>query len=189
MVTAVEWHPNDPTHSPRGTLLQLVAIPVLEGSLPRVGPVLINVTWIRGEDSDEWSYLVTAFDAAAKRDYAPSLVFAQSAVEISLLPVVEDRLLVHASADRVDRFLAEALTYSHALNVMLPYFCGEAGVPRMPDPVRGALNKLRKTRNAIIHKGKKAAAITPEAAMEGLCAAAFGFEFMRYVKPKLCAAT
>ena len=55
----------------------------------------------------------------------------------------------------------------------------------MSDSVRGALNKMRKKRNDVIHEGVKIAAVTAEDAMEGLCAAAFGFEYMRYVGPKL----
>jgi hypothetical protein len=185
MVTAVEWHPNDPTHRPRGTLLQLFAVPILEGSLPRVGPVLVNVTWIRGENSDEWSYLVTAFDAAAKRDYAPALVFAQSAVEISMMPMIEQNFTKHASERRVKSFMRDSLTYNHALNVVLPYLCGEARTAQMPKVIRLALNKLGEKRNKIIHAGTKAAAISAEDAMEGLCAAAFGFEYIRYISPAL----
>ncbi|HEY6269484.1 MAG TPA: hypothetical protein VIX11_14365 [Candidatus Acidoferrum sp.] len=44
---------------------------------------------------------------------------------------------------------------------------------------------MRKKRNNIIYEGAKAAAVTPEDAMQGLCAAAFGFEYMRYVGPIL----
>jgi hypothetical protein len=147
-----------------------------------VGPVAINIVWVRREDSDEWSYLITAFESAAGGDYAPSLVFAQSAVEIPLMPLVGDRLRLHASAERVDRFMTEALTFNHALNVVLPYLSAELGAPQLPDSVRGALNKLRKKRYDIIHSGAKTTAITAEEAMEGLCAAAFGFEYVRYVR-------
>lgn len=185
-VTAVEWHPNDPAHRVRGTLLPLLAVPVLEGPVPRVGPVGINIVWIRGEDSaDAWPYLVSAFESAAARDYAPSMVFAQSAVEISMMPRIEQRLRRHASGEHVKRFMRNSLTYSYALNVVLPYLCGEAGLARMPDAVRGALNKMRRKRNDIIHEGAETVAVTAADAMEGLCAAAFGFEYMRYVAPAL----
>jgi len=76
-------------------------------------------------------------------------------------------------------------SYDRTLNVILPYVCGEAHIAQMPTAVRSALDRLRETRNRIVHRGAKAAAITPEIAMEGLCAAAFGFEFMRYVEPLL----
>ena len=102
-----------------------------------------------------------------------------------MMPAIAARLRRHASHDTVKRFVADALTYSYALNVVLPYMCGELGVPRMPDVIRGALNKLRKKRNEIIHEGVKDAAISHEEAAEGLGATAFGFEYMRYIAPLL----
>jgi len=180
-VTAMEWHGNAPPLRFPGTVLRLVGVPLGEGPLPRVGRVAINVVWIRREDSDEWSYLVTAFDSAAAGEYAPSLVFAQSAVEISMMPLIENRFRLHVPENKVKRFT----NYSRALNVVLPYLCGEAGLAQMPTAVHDALDKLREERNKIIHHGAKAAAITPADAMEGLCAAAFGFEYMRYVGPTL----
>src|SRR5713101_752878 len=175
-VSAVEWYPNDSTHRFRGTPLSLLAVPIMEGPLPRAGQVLVILTWVDADDADAWPYLARAFDSAASREYEPALVFAQSAVEISLMPVIKQRLRRHAAADRVENFMKDSLTYSHALNVVLPYMSAESGAPKMPDEVRGALNKMRKKRNDIIHEGAKVAAVTPEDAMEGLCAAAFGFE-------------
>jgi hypothetical protein len=184
-MTAVEWHANSPPLRFPGTVLRLMGVPFGEGPLPRTGRVAIAVVWIRGDESDAWPYLTTAFEAAAAREYAPSMVFAQSAVEISMMPVIKQRLRRHAATDRVENFMKDSLTYSHALNVVLPYMSAELGAPKMPDEVRGALNKMRKKRNDIIHEGAKVAAVTPEDAMEGLCAAAFGFEYMRYVGPTL----
>ncbi len=184
-VTAVEWHGNSPPLRFPGTVLRLMGVPLGEGPLPRTGRVAIAVVWIRGDDSDAWPYLTTAFEAAAAREYAPSIVFAQSAVEISIMPIIKQRLRRHAAADRVENFMKDSLAYSHALNAVLPYMSAELGAPRMPDAVRGALNKMRKKRNDVIHEGDKVAAVTAEDAMEGLCAAAFGFEYMRYVGPIL----
>ena len=175
-----------PLISASGTVLRLLGVPLEAGSLPQTGRVAVSVVWIRGDgDSDAWPYLTTAFEAAAAREYEPSMVFAQSAVEISMMPVIKQKLRRYASADHVENFMKDSLTYSHALNVVLPYMCAEIGVRKMPDDVRGALNKMRRKRNDIIHEGAKAAAVSSEAAMEGLCAAAFGFEFMRYVGPRL----
>lgn len=154
----------------------------MEGPVPRVGNVLVSATWIRSEDSEAWPYLVTAFDSAARGDYGPTIVFAQSAVEISMMPIVERKLLVHASKAHVDRFINDSLTYGHALNVVLPFLCGEANVPKMPDSIRGGLNKLKKMRNEIIHQGLKSANVTSQDAIEGICAASFGFEYVRYAE-------
>lgn len=184
-MTAVEWHPNSPPLRFPGTTLRLMGVPFGDGPLPRTGRVAISIVWIRGDESDAWPYLTTAFEAAAAREYAPSMVFAQSAVEISMMPVIKKRLRRHAAADRVENFMKDSLTYSQALNVVLPYIVAELGAPKMPVQVRVALNKIRKKRNDIIHEGAKVAAVTAEDAMEGLCAAAFGFEYMRYIAATL----
>ena len=184
-VTVMEWHANTPPLRFPGTVLRLVGVALGEGPLPRVGPVSINVIWIRSGDSEAWPYLVTAFEAAAAGEFAPAMVFAQSAVEISLMPLIKKRLTRHASVERVKRFMSGGLTYGYALNIVLPYMCAELGTSSMPDDIRGALNKLREKRNDIIHEGSTAAAISPEEAMEGLCAASFGFEFMRCIGPVL----
>ena len=180
-VIPLEWKGNN--RSPRfvGTVLRMFAVPLGEGPVQRVGRVAISVVWIRGEDSDAWPYLATAFEAAAAREFAPSMVFAQSAVEISMMPLIESKFSLHVPEKKVKRFT----NYSRALNVILPYLCGEAGLPQMPVAVHDALESLRDRRNAVIHKGAKVAAVTPENAMEGLCAAAFGFEYVRYVRPIL----
>ena len=178
-MTAVEFHPNHPTNRITTTLLPLLAIPILEGPLPRTGPVGVNIVWVRSEDSLAWPYLVTALEAAAARDYAPCLVFAQSAVEISMMPLIEKRFRLHAPEKKVERFT----NYYRALHVVLPYLCGEAKIAPMPGAVRDALDRLRLSRNHIIHKGVRTSDVKPEDAMEGLCAAAFGFEYMRYIEP------
>jgi hypothetical protein len=184
-MSVLEWHSNAPPLRFPGTVLRLLGIPFGETTVSGPRPVGINVVWIRREESDEWSYLVTAFEAAAVGDFAPSLVFAQSTVETSMMPLIEERFRRHASTERVKNFMRGALTYGYALNVVLPYLCAETQVARMPDALRGSLNKMREKRNDIIHEGAKAAAVTAEDAMEGLCAAAFGFEYMRFVRPNL----
>src|SRR5260370_34638289 len=183
-VTALEWHGNTP--QPRrnqGTKLRLWAIPLGDGAASRIGDVAISAVWLRPDDSAAWPYLVSAFESVAEKDYAPALVFAQSAVEASMMPLISDRFGRHASAERVKNFMKGALTYGYALNVVLPYICAELKLPKIPDPIRGALNKMRDERNDIIHEGSRRAGITADDAIEGLCAAAFGFEYMRFISP------
>ena len=182
-MTALEWHSNAPPLRFPGTTLRLVGIPACGGPTSGTGRVGINVVWIRGEDSDEWSYLVTSFEAAAANDYGPSLVFAQCAVEIFMIPMIEKKFELRAPGKKVKRFT----NYYRALHVVLPYLCGEAGADPMPDAVRDALDELRVRRNDIIHDGVKANSVRPEEAMKGLCAVAFGFEYMRYAEPLLFA--
>lgn len=184
-VMALEAHGNSPHRRIMGTEIQLYGIPLGEGTVPRTGNVAISIVWVRAEDSESWPYLVSAFESIALRDYAPAMVFAQSAVEIAMMPMISRRLRVRAGAERVTAFMRDALTYGHALNVILPYLCGEIGVSPMPDSVRGSLNKLRGIRNRIIHEGVKSSEISAEDVTEGITAAAFGFEFTRYLHPLL----
>jgi hypothetical protein len=184
-VSAVEWHGNTPVRRFMGTAVRYLGVPLGEGKLPRAGKVAISVTWIRGEESDAWPYLMGAFEAASAGDYSPALVFAQSAVEISMMPLIAKRLELRVAATRVKDFMNGDLTYGHALNIILPYFCGELGVRDMPAEVRGSLNKLRKQRNEIIHRGVKSSSIPTSDVAEAMAAAAFGFEFMRYLRPLL----
>lgn len=144
-ITAVEWHANAPPLRFPGTTLRLLGVPFGEEPLPQTGRVAIAVVWIRRDDSDAWPYLVTAFEAAAASDYAPSLVFAQSAVEVSMMPVIKNRLQKHTSEKEVESFMRGSLTYEHALKVILPHLCGEAGVAQMPAAVRAARQTTRKT--------------------------------------------
>jgi len=184
-MTAVEWHANSPPLRFPGTILRLIGVPFGDQSIPQIGKVCISVTWIRAEESEEWSYLVTAFEAAGARDYAPALVFAQSAVEVTMMPLIESRLSLHASKERVKNLVRGESSYGHALNVILPYICGELKLPKMPEALRGSLNKMRRIRNDIIHDGKKSTDLTAADAMEGLCASAFGFEYVRFIRPEI----
>jgi hypothetical protein len=183
-VTVLEWHGNASHQRYIGTIVRLFGVPLGEGKLPRVGTVAISANWIHREESDAWPYLVSAIESVATQDYSPALVFAQSAVEISLMPLVARRFKRYASRQRVEDFISGDLTYGHALNVVLPYMCGELGIRPLPDEIRGSLNKLRKRRNEIVHQGVKSQAITEKEAMEGMTAAAFGFEYARYITPR-----
>ena len=77
------------------------------------------------------------------------------------------------------------ISSSSALNVILPILCEAAHVPRLPDIVRGEINRLRKLRNDIVHKGVKKTAVDEEAAAAMLTASVFGLEYLRYARPRL----
>jgi hypothetical protein len=128
---------------------------------------------------------VSAFESIAEKDYSPAMVFAQSAVEISVMPAIARRLQRHASNDAVSEFVKGNLSYGHALNIVLPYLCGELAIPKMPDSVRGPLNRLRRRRNEIIHSGVRSQEILYDEAVAGITAAVFGFEYMRFAAPLL----
>jgi hypothetical protein len=183
-VSALSWHTNTVTRRMQGTKLRLLGVALGEGPTPRTGNVAISAIWIRKEESDGWLYLLSAFEAAVDGDFAPSLVFAQSAIEITMMPLIATKLRLFASGDNVKGFL-RATGFDHALNVILPYVGGQSGIPMLPENIRGALNSLNRKRNRIIHEGASASKINAEDLAEGLTAAVMGFEYLRYIDAKL----
>jgi len=73
-------------------------------------------------------------------------------------------------------FLDDAATYSHQLNVLLPL---------VAEWSRMALNRLRRLRNDIAHRGKPEALLTPAEASEVLCAALFGFRYVGFLQSRI----
>jgi hypothetical protein len=183
-VTVVERHSNVSHHRYFGAVVNLLGIPIGEGKEPRTGKVAIWAKWIHREESEAWPYLVSAIESLVTQDYSSALVFAHSAVEISLMPLIAQRFERFASRERVDNLISGDLGYSHALNVVLPYMCGQLGVRQLPNEIRGALNSLNTRRNKIVHRGVKSQSIPEKEAMEGMTAAAFGFEYLRYIAPQ-----
>jgi hypothetical protein len=103
------------------------------------------------------------------------------------MPVVRELLERHASVEHVKGFMGDRLTFGNVINVVLPFVCAQAGIPKLPEKIRISLNKLRKLRNTIVHSGTGGDKITAQQVAEGLCAAVFGFEYVRYARPKLLA--
>src|ERR1700674_4573674 len=84
------------------------------------------------------------------------------------------------SSARVSDFVRDGLTSSVVLNVILPLLCDLSNVKRLPDSIRGELNRLRKLRNELVHDGLNKDAVSKQLATEMLCATVFGFEYLRY---------
>ncbi len=182
-VFPIEWHGNTPQRRIIGTTLGLIGYP-MDGAGQK-SRVVGSVVWVAKQESESWLYLVDALEAAANKRYSQATVFAQSALEIEVMPIVSTALSNHASKKNAEDFVKNSLSYSHALNVLLPFLCGQLKVPQLPDVIRGALNRLRKLRNEIVHQGVRSEAIDPSCAGEGLCASVLGFEYLRFIKPKL----
>jgi len=77
--------------------------------------------------------------------------------------------------------LESGATYSHQLNVVLPAFVSILKMPCLPDNIRGSLNRLRKLRNDMAHRGGLDIPIEKETAAEYLCAALFGFHYLKLI--------
>ncbi len=101
------------------------------------------------------------------------------------MPVVRELFERHSTAKYVSALMGDRLTFGHVINIILPFMCAQAELRQLPAPIQISLNKLKKLRNDLVHSGKRSTAITPSEVGEALCAAVFGFEFARYVRPEL----
>lgn len=139
VVFPIEWHGNMPQRRV-GNVLRLLGQPAIsgDGTVGTVCPVGIWVLWVHQDTKEDgWPYLLDAFDALARGEYDRVIVPAQSAVEISLMPVIRELLERHASIDHVKGFMGDKLTFANVINVVLPFMCAQASVPEMPIAVRG----------------------------------------------------
>ena len=57
-----------------------------------------------------------------------------------------------------------------------------AGLTKIPDDIRGQLNRLRDFRNQIAHHGTTDSPLQKEDTAEVLCAALFGFRYIRLIE-------
>src|SRR4029453_3754679 len=149
--------------------------------------VPVAVSWVPHSPLDaSWGNLVTAFEAYVAFDYDAAIVPANVAVEAALSVFLFAYLpRTKISNEHVKLFLEDAATYSHQLNVLLPLVADWSGAPRPPDHLRGALNRLRRLRNDIAHRGKPDTPLIQADAAELLCAALFGFRYVGLVQSRV----
>jgi len=146
----------------------------------------VLVVWIpRTEGNEAWQNLVDAFEAYEQNRFESSLIPANSAVESLLNRLLSDFLSGNISKERVDDFLENAATYSYQLNVLLPGLLKSTDAPNLSSPIRGFLNRLRKLRNDMAHRGKTDSPLGKDETAELLCAALFGFHYINLVRPYL----
>lgn len=185
-VMPIELHGNVPQRRIIGNVLHLLGRALTSGdSLGTVSRVLIWVLWVPKDERESWSYIVNGFDAFVAQHYDRVIVPAQSAVEISTMPIIRELLERHASISNVKNFMGERLSFANVVNVLLPFMCGQAAIPKLPDKIRDSLSTLRAIRNNLVHRGLGGNEVTAGQAAEGLCAAVFGCEYARFVGPKL----
>jgi hypothetical protein len=186
-VMPIELHGNVPQRRVVGNVLHLLGRAMIsgDGTVGTVSRVSIGVLWVPYDKAESWSYIVGGFDAFVAQHYDRAIVPAQSAVEVNTMPIIRELLEHHASADHVKRFMGDRLTFGNVVNIVLPFMCGQAAIPKLPDKIRGSLNTLRGIRNDLVHEGLGGDRVTAQQAAEGLCAAVFGCEYTRFVGPKL----
>lgn len=186
-VFPIELHGNVPQRRVVGNVLHLLGRAMIsgDGTVGTVNRVSIWVLWVPFEKAESWSYIVSGFDAFVAQHYDRAIVPAQSAVEISTTPIIRELLEHHASINNVKNFMSDRLSFANVVNVLLPFMCGQAGVPKLPDKIRDSLSTLRGIRNNLVHRGLGANKVTARQAGEGLCAAVFGCEYARFAAPRL----
>jgi hypothetical protein len=180
----VEIHGNDARRRDSSRKFQVFGRSFREsqGSIP----IATSVCWTdqRG-DPDAWVMLADALHAAATEQYSRVLVPAHSAFEIGLSHLLKDIFSRQASKDDVKRFMTDNLTASSALNVLLPYLCVSEKAPLLREEIRGQLNRLRRLRNEVVHEGLGESDLDKAEVRELLCAAVFGFEYVKHIRTKL----
>jgi len=183
---ANELHGNESRHRMKGTRVKVFGVPAQGKKAPGPTRIACSVCWIHeADDSEPWLLLADALEASAARHYSKVLVPAHSLVEISVSRLIASMLSQHSSKEAVDRFIENNLTSSSARNVLLPYVCAQASIPPLPDAIRGKLNRLATLRNHVVHRGLADPDLDKSEVGELLCAAIFGFEYVRFARSRL----
>jgi len=184
-----ELHGNVATAKTSRQEVYLWPVPLGNDQDPTDTEVSVFVTWVpHSELDDSWKNMVTAFEAYVEGEYSAAVVPANVAVESSLSITLNNCLPQYVGKERTKSFLKDAATYSHQLNVVLPLLVGLLKLPVLPEQIRGLLNSLRGLRNDIAHLGATEKPIGKEQCAEVLCAALFGFQYVRLLQKKLSSA-
>ena len=177
----LEVHGNDASRKQRSDQVVLYPMPIGDGEITET-KVSAFVTWVEHSNIDtSWKSMISAFEAYTSDDLESAIVPANVAVESVLTPVLFNYINKHVGKDRVKRFLDDAATYSHQLNVVLPLIVSILGLPKIGDHIRGLLNKLRGYRNDIAHQGATEGNLNKEEVAEMLCASLFAFYYIKYL--------
>jgi hypothetical protein len=180
-------HSNNPKQrsSDPPTMLNVFVAPWPDGAALS-GAISIAVVWLpHTRDNVAWHNLVSAFDAYVAADFQQMIIPANVAVEVRLTRFLSNHLTSIASTRTVESFLNDAATYSHQLNLLLPLLLTGLKKPLMSHLLRGNLNRLRKLRNDIAHRGETETALSRPEAAELLCSAFFGFKFLLVLEEQL----
>ncbi len=153
---------------------------------PTETDLAVLFVWVPHTSDDEsWQNLVDAFEAYIANRLTSAIVPANVAVESSLKRLLLQVLCQTASRKNVEDCLDNGATYSHQLNVLLPAVLAPRNIPLLPNHIRGTLNRLRDLRNDVAHDGRTKDPLDRKAAAELLCAALFGFRYIKMVEGKL----
>jgi hypothetical protein len=181
----VELHGNTPYRGLPRESVQVYGRPYDPG-FPKT-EIACAITWLLAPDEDDgWSHLLDAFRAYADGDWRGAIIPANIAAEAAISKGAHDAIAVAevANEEKIEEFLRDA-TYSHQLNVLLPLIAKFQRIARLPDEVRGRLNRLRNLRNKVAHTGALPSPLTKNEVAELVVAATFGFHYGRFFRRNL----
>jgi hypothetical protein len=133
---------------------------------------------------ESWQSMTDAFESYSREQYHSMIVPASAAIESSLSALLSSHLPSLVSKRRADD-APDAAGYAHKLNVLLPMVAHYNGLPQLPSPIYGALERLRGLRNELSHGAATPPPLDAHVAAELLCGALFGFHYLRYVEGRL----
>lgn len=166
--------------------MTLYPIPLTDSVEAKETVVNIMVTWVPHSSEDEsWQNLVDAFEAFSHDHFNNCIIPANVAVESKLSILLTRYLESFAAKKTIKDFLENGATYSHQLNVLLSLVIDTKKLPKLPDHIRGSLNRLRALRNDIAHEGKLERVLKKEQAAELIVSALFGFHYLTLISENL----
>ena len=155
-------------------------IPIADKT-PQDTDVAICFIWIEMKDDHvSWEHLVHAFENFSNKQYESMIIPANIAVESRTTRILKNILMKTAGKDNVEDCLKQS--YGHNLNVIFPAILKPRSINFINDTIRGKLNRLKDLRNNLVHDGKLSKEIKDEEAEEIICAAIFGFYYMKYIE-------
>ena len=186
----IEIHGNVPHRRTLGDEIRIYPIPISNNDTVSTTKTSVMITWVK-HSADEHSLvnITDAFESYSTDQYQDSIVPANVAVESALSKLLSMYISKMASEKRTENFLANAATYSHQLNIVLPLIVKLKELPVLPDNIRGLLNKLRDLRNEIAHSGNIENELTKADTADVLCAALFGLKYISLIEAELRANT
>ena len=162
--------------------------PVSRHAEPKETEVGVWVVWVPHTADDEaWQRLVQGFEFYNTDQYDSAIINTNIAVESKLgrLLFTFMHSVSHISKERIENFLQDGATYGHQLNVILPLITYFKGFPKLQDEFRGLLNRLKKTRDKLVHEGRLEKVLQKDETAEMISAALFGFRYLELLEKEL----
>src|SRR5687767_3230968 len=93
-------------------------------------------------------------------EYTSAIVPANVAVESKVFGWLTEILSEIVGKKRTRAFLEDAATYSHQMNVLLPFIAHYRGQRTVPEHIRGRSNQLQAIRNEVAHRGMQSRSLS-----------------------------